>query len=102
MLRTDRFKYILSETGPDLLYDLDDDPSEQRDRGDDPGLAGRAELKERLFEWFRDRSNETTLDLQRQLRSSEHGPRHPPVCDRLLGRSRSGRRRRRSSSLTQR
>ena len=27
---TDRFKYILSETGPDLLYDLDDDPSEQR------------------------------------------------------------------------
>lgn len=74
MLRTDRFKYILSETGPDLLYDLDDDPSEQRDRGDDPGLADeRAELKERLFEWFRDRSNETTLDLQRQLRSSEHG-----------------------------
>ena len=27
MLRTDRFKYIL-ETGADLLYDLDDDPSE--------------------------------------------------------------------------
>jgi len=61
MLRTARFKYILDETGPNLLYDLEDDPNELVDRIDDPALqAVRAELHERLFEWFRARSHETT------------------------------------------
>jgi len=61
MLRTDRFKYILSETGPNLLYDLDDDPDELRDRADDPAMRTIvAELHDQLFTWFRARSNETT------------------------------------------
>lgn len=74
MLRTDRFKYILSETGPDLLYDLDADPNEFVDRAADPALAAEArELRERLFEWYRDRSNEMTTDLSRALESSTDG-----------------------------
>ena len=61
MIRTDRHKYILSETGPNLLYDLDDDPDEFVDRIDDPSLAAvQTELHDRMFEWYRDRSNETT------------------------------------------
>ena len=61
MIRTDRHKYILSETGANLLYDLDDDPDEFVDRIDDPSLAAvQAELHDRMFEWYRDRSNETT------------------------------------------
>ena len=59
MLRTDRYKYILSETGPSLLYDLDDDPDEFRDRGGDPALASvQADLHEQLFEWFRLRGHD--------------------------------------------
>ncbi len=61
MLRTPDYKYILSETGPNLLYDLRDEPAELTDRIDDPALASvRAELHERLFEWYRARSHELT------------------------------------------
>ena len=61
MIRTDRYKYILSETGPNLLFDLEQDPSELHDRVDDPALSGvRSELHERLFEWYRARTNEVT------------------------------------------
>ena len=61
MIRTKQYKYILSETGPNLLYDLDADPAELHDRVDDPGLAGvRGELHELLFDWYRARTNEVT------------------------------------------
>ena len=61
MLRTPDYKYILSETGPNLLYDLREEPAELTDRIDDPALASvRAELHERLFEWYRARSHELT------------------------------------------
>ena len=63
MLRTDRYKYILSETGPNLLYDLEDDPDEFVDRIDDPALASvQAELHERLFDWFRMRAHDATAE----------------------------------------
>ncbi len=62
MIRTDRHKYILSETGPNLLYDLDDDPDEFHDRIDDPALASvRDDLHERLFTWFRQRAHDATV-----------------------------------------
>ncbi len=71
MIRTDRYKYILSETGPNLLYDLEDDPDELVDRADDPALARvRAELHEQLFTWFRARSHEVT----RRVASSDGEP----------------------------
>lgn len=61
MLRTDRYKYILSETGPNLLYDLDEDPSELYDRAGDPALATvQSELHEQLFDWFRMRRHDAT------------------------------------------
>ncbi|MEM9464464.1 MAG: sulfatase-like hydrolase/transferase [Actinomycetota bacterium] len=61
MVRTDRYKYILSETGPNLLFDLEDDPDELIDRHDDPALGSvRTELHERMFTWYRERSNEVT------------------------------------------
>lgn len=61
MLRHGDHKYILCETGPDLLYDLAEDPHELVDRHDDPAKqADVAELRERLFAWYRRRSNETT------------------------------------------
>ena len=63
MLRTDRYKYILSETGPNLLYDLEDDPDEFIDRIDDPALATvQAELHEQLFDWFRLRRHDVTRE----------------------------------------
>lgn len=61
MFRTDRYKYVLSETGPDLLYDLDEDPGELHDRLDDPALASvSSDLREQLFEWYRHRRLDTT------------------------------------------
>lgn len=61
MVRTPHHKYVLSETGPNLLYDLGEEPSERTDRIDDPALAAvRADLHERLFEWYRARSHELT------------------------------------------
>ena len=61
MIRTEHYKYILSDTGPNLLYDLEEDPSELNDRAGDPGLAGiKADLHDRLFAWYRARSHEVT------------------------------------------
>ncbi len=61
MLFDGRYKYILCETGPDLLYDLVDDPDELVDRADDPGLASvMDDLRDRLFTWYRQRVNETS------------------------------------------
>ena len=61
MLRNDRYKYILSETGPNLLYDLEDDPDEFVDRSSDPGRATIvADLHDQLFEWFRTRNHDPT------------------------------------------
>jgi arylsulfatase A-like enzyme len=66
MLRTERFKYILDETGPNLLYDLEADPNEHVDRSGDPALSAiQAELHDRLFEWFRGRSHEVTGEPSR-------------------------------------
>ena len=62
MLRTDRWKYILHERFRPQLFDLDDDPLEFVDLGDDPGYERvRTELHERLFTWFRRRRNRTEM-----------------------------------------
>ena len=66
MLRNTRYKYVLSEVGSNLLYDLDEDPNEQHDRLDDPSLGSLvAELHEQLFEWFRGRHHDTTYSDER-------------------------------------
>ena len=62
MLRDERFKYVLSEIGSNLLYDLDEDPDEQHDRFDDSSMGSvAADLHEQLFEWFRSRHHDTTF-----------------------------------------
>lgn len=61
MIRTEQYKYILSETGPNLLYDLEEDPHELVDRAADPVLASvQSDLHEQLFAWYRARSHEVT------------------------------------------
>lgn len=70
MLRSDRYKYIVSDVGPNLLYDLEEDEAERFDRIDDPALADvRADMHEQLFEWFRDRRHDaahTDQDVDRR------------------------------------
>ena len=57
MLRTERWKYILHERFRPELYDMQNDPQERVDLGDDPAHAAtRAELHEMLFGWFRQRA----------------------------------------------
>ena len=74
MLRTDKYKYVLSEIGPNLLYDLDEDPAEQADRIADPTLQSVvSELHEQLFDWFRNRRHDTTVTDQMIDATSEPG-----------------------------
>ena len=74
MIRTDRFKYVLSEVGPNLLYDLDEDPEEQFDRHNDSGCASVVEdLHEQLFAWFRNRRHDTTVSEEMIMATSEPG-----------------------------
>lgn len=57
MVRTKRWKYILHEAFRPELYDMEADPHEQNDLGEDPAYADiRAELHEKLFHWFRRRA----------------------------------------------
>tara|TARA_B110000495_G_scaffold174583_1_gene164765 strand:- start:206 stop:1003 length:798 start_codon:yes stop_codon:yes gene_type:complete len=72
MIRNDRYKYILSEVGSNLLYDLDEDPNELCDRGDDLSMRTiRNDLHEELFEWFRHRRHDSTNnDLFMQMTSA--------------------------------
>jgi len=53
MVRTDRWKYVHFLRHPPMLFDLKADPGELDDLGRDPAFgAVRAELKDRLFDWF--------------------------------------------------
>ena len=68
MLRTQRYKYILWENFASQLFDLEADPSEQHDLGNDPAHASvRAELHEKLFRWFRLRKLRVTRTDARTL-----------------------------------
>ena len=62
MVRDRRWKYILYEGFRPQLFDLEDDPDELSDLGEDPGYGRvRAELRERLFGWLRRRRTRTTI-----------------------------------------
>ncbi|MCA8929106.1 MAG: sulfatase-like hydrolase/transferase [Alphaproteobacteria bacterium] len=61
MVRTRRYKYLFWEGFPAQLFDLDADPVEQTDLGADPAHAAvMAEMRERLFRWFRHRKLRVT------------------------------------------
>ncbi len=54
MIFDGRYKYVLAENYRPMLYDLETDPSEFIDRGDDPALADvRDRLEAALFAWAR-------------------------------------------------
>jgi choline-sulfatase len=62
MLRTERWKLVLRREGPTELYDLEQDPGEERNLAGRPELAERqTELTSRLEEWF-DRHSTPALD----------------------------------------
>ena len=62
MVRTERWKYVFFEGFRAQLFDLVNDPREQRDLGTDPAYdAVRSEMHERLFQWMRRRAIRTTM-----------------------------------------
>ena len=78
MVRTERWKYIYYEGFPPQLFDMAEDPQEQRDFGQSPDHSDvRADLHERLFTWLRHlRSRRTISDdqvAQRTASSKKRG-----------------------------
>ena len=62
MLRTERWKYIHYEGLAPQLLDLEADPQELHDLGRDPRLAAvREEMRDRLFDWLRQRRRFPTI-----------------------------------------
>ena len=60
MIAGERWKYVLWEKYPPQLFDLLEDPAEQRDLAGQ-GLAAERDLHERLFQHFRMRRTRTTI-----------------------------------------
>jgi arylsulfatase A-like enzyme len=72
MLRTDRWKYMLFEPFRPQLFDLQNDPHELADLGEDIDTAGiRDELHEQLFAWSRTRKMRTTIPNSTIERSND-------------------------------
>jgi arylsulfatase A-like enzyme len=66
MIRTERWKYVLHQKYRPQLFDMENDPDEFRDLGDDPEHAAvRADLHEALFAWMRDRRLRVTVSEER-------------------------------------
>ncbi len=62
MITDGRWKYVHYEHFRAQLFDLENDPAEQKDLGQDPGYEGqRARLEQALFDWYRVRKNRTTI-----------------------------------------
>ena len=62
MFRVEKWKYIHYEGFPPQLFDLENDPEEQQDLGEDPKYeAIRHILEGKLFKWFRQRKVRATL-----------------------------------------
>ena len=62
MVRNERWKFVLYEGFRPQLFDLENDPGELNDLGDNVGyVAVRREMSDRLFEWMRKRKLRTSL-----------------------------------------
>jgi arylsulfatase A-like enzyme len=62
MVRDTRWKYVHFHGFGPQLFDMEDDPLELEDRGQDPSCASvRAEMKERLLDWSLNRRIRTTI-----------------------------------------
>jgi arylsulfatase A-like enzyme len=65
MVRTVRWKYVHHEGLRPQLFDLQADPQELNDLGDDPGFAGvREEMAMRMFDWLRQRKRVCTISQE--------------------------------------
>jgi len=75
MVRTRRYKYLFWENFPAQLFDMHADPAEQNDLGPDPASVEiMAEMRERLFRWFRQRKLRLTrTDAQIVATGGEKG-----------------------------
>ncbi len=72
-----RWKYIHVETMRPMLFDLQEDPGELHDLGDDPAYADQvARLREAHFAWARQHHTRTTRDARTIERMTDN--REPP------------------------
>ena len=78
MVRTDRWKYVHWQGFRPQLFNLEDDPDEFIDLGEDARHESvRREMRERLLQWMSERKQRTTLsDVEVEARTNsaaKHG-----------------------------
>jgi len=76
MVRTHRWKYVEWEGLRPQLFDLQEDPHELHDLGDEPPPAVAREMRDRLLEWSLTRRNRITVDDAQVEQSTEAVKRH--------------------------
>lgn len=79
MVRTADWKYVFHEKFRPELFDLNNDPEELNDLGEDPAYETvRAELKEMMFESLRRRKTRTTVPDAPLIKRAENVFNPPP------------------------
>ena len=64
-VRTDQWRYVFWMDEPEQLYDLQADPNQFHDLGQEPAYTAiRAECRERLFTWFSGLKRRTTVSYE--------------------------------------
>ncbi|WP_306119098.1 MULTISPECIES: sulfatase-like hydrolase/transferase [unclassified Roseitalea] len=73
MIRSDRYKLVVIDGYPSMLFDLEDDPAERRDLAGDPAHAGiREDLEARVFANWDPRAIEAIVARRQQEKTILH------------------------------
>ncbi len=84
MVRDDRYKYIHWQGFRPQLFDLQEDPDELRDLGEDKALQSvQSRMREMLFDWYGERRRRTT-ETEEQAVERTHA--HERMMNILIGR----------------
>jgi arylsulfatase A-like enzyme len=84
MIRDRRWKYIHYDLFRPQLFDLENDPGELTDLGEDPAYESlRADMHERIFLWQRQRKQRTGLAFDKL---ADMGPERDEECGIIIGR----------------
>jgi arylsulfatase A-like enzyme len=76
VVRGERFKYVHFAALPPLLFDLENDPDETRNRAGDPAYAGHAlSMAQKMLDWRLSKAERTLTGIRLTSRGPQECPR---------------------------